>query len=62
VREVALTILIGALTELECYGRCQWLRILIDWTFRSDIVNVSLDSEPAWLLCETEAREPPVSR
>jgi NADH dehydrogenase len=41
------------------------LRIMIDWTFallfRPDIVKISLDSEEAWLLRETEARAVPES-
>jgi NADH dehydrogenase len=50
---------------LQMPGWSRRLRIMIDWTFallfRPDIVKISLDSEAAWLLRETEARAVPVS-
>jgi NADH dehydrogenase len=50
---------------LQMPGWSRRLRIMIDWTFallfRPDIVKISLDSEEAWLLRETEARAVPQS-
>jgi NADH dehydrogenase len=51
---------------LQMPGWSRRLRIMIDWTFallfRPDIVKISLDSEAAWLLRETEAGAFAVSR
>jgi NADH dehydrogenase len=50
---------------LQMPGWSRRLRIMIDWTFallfRPDIVKISLDTEEAWLLRETEARAVPES-
>jgi NADH dehydrogenase len=50
---------------LQMPGWSRRLRIMIDWTFallfRPDIVKISLDTEEAWLLRETESRDVPVS-
>jgi NADH dehydrogenase len=50
---------------LQMPGWSRRLRIMIDWTFallfRPDIVKVSLDSEAAWLLRETEDSVVPLS-
>ena len=50
---------------LQMPGWSRRLRIMIDWTFallfRPDIVQISLDSEPVWLLRESAAGAAPVS-